>query len=139
MTDQALLLPRHLVQQLFHLAQASPGSEICGLISAANGSPHRCYPVANVSGDPAHLFDMDAQGQVQALRDMRERGETLFAIYHSHPYAPPEPSARDREYIGYPEACYLIISLNTKGVLEMRAWQAEGDALQERPLKIIRD
>jgi [CysO sulfur-carrier protein]-S-L-cysteine hydrolase len=139
MTDQALLLPRRLVQQLFHLAQASPGSEICGLISTADGSPRHCYPVANVSGDPAHLFDMDAQGQVNALREIRERGETLFAIYHSHPYAPPEPSARDREYIGYPEAYYLIISLNTKGVLEMRAWQVEGDALHERPLKIIRD
>lgn len=137
MTDQAILLPRPLVQQLFHLAQASPDSEICGLISAADGSPRRCYPVANVSGDPAHLFDMDAQGQVQALRDIRERGETLFAIYHSHPYAPPEPSARDREHIGFPEAYYLIISLNTKGVLEMRAWQADADLLRERPLKII--
>ncbi len=139
MTEPAILLPRPLVQQLFHLAQASPDSEICGLISAANGSPHRCYPVRNVAGDPAHLFDMDDQGQVNALRDIRERGETLFAIYHSHPYAPPEPSAKDCEQISFPEAYYLIISLNTKGVLEMRAWQPEGGALRERPLKIIQD
>lgn len=138
-TEQAILLPRPLVQQLFHQAQASPEQEVCGLISRGGDTGMRCYPVANVAGDPTHLFDMDAQGQVNALRDIRARGETLFAIYHSHPYAPPEPSARDRAQISYPEAYYLIISLNTKGVLEMRAWQAVDDKMREVPLRIIRD
>lgn len=139
MTNKTILLPRQLVQQLFHQAQLSPESEVCGLISTTDDVNMRCYPVANVSGDPAHLFDMDAQGQVRALRKIRERGETLFAIYHSHPHAPPEPSARDREQLGFPDAYYLIISLNTKGVLEMRAWKPGSQDMQEVPLKIIRD
>jgi proteasome lid subunit RPN8/RPN11 len=139
MKTEKILLPRNLVQQMFHQAQASPDSEVCGLISAANGEVRRCYPVANVAGEPAHLFDMDPQGQVRALREIRERGETLFAIYHSHPHAPPEPSARDCEQISHPDAYYLIISLNTKGVLEMRAWKPVGRDMREVPLKIIRD
>lgn len=139
MTENAILLPRNLVQQLFHQAQASPDREVCGLISRTRDDGLRCYPVANVAGDPAHLFDMDAQGQVNALREMRERDESLFAIYHSHPYAPPEPSARDQVQLGFPEAYYLIISLNTKGVLEMRIWQNRDKQLRELPLKIIRD
>jgi [CysO sulfur-carrier protein]-S-L-cysteine hydrolase len=139
MKDEKILLPRNLVQQMFHQAQASPENEVCGLISAANGSVSRCYPVANVAGDPAHLFDMDAAGQVHALREIRERGETLFAIYHSHPHAPPEPSARDRELTAYPEAYHLIISLNTKGVLELRAWRPVAGGMAEVPVKIIPD
>jgi proteasome lid subunit RPN8/RPN11 len=139
MTRERIILPRNLVQQMFHQAQAAPESEICGLISAINGEARRCYPVPNVSGDPAHLFDMDPQGQIRTLREIRERGETLFAIYHSHPHTPPEPSARDRELTSFPEAYHLIISLNTKGVLEMRAWKPADHDMREVPLKIIRD
>ncbi len=54
---------------------------------------------------------------------MRENGEALFAIYHSHPTSPAEPSAIDLELAAYPDALYLIISLNTKGVLEMRGFR----------------
>lgn len=138
MTEPAIILPRTLVQDLFHQAQLSPKTEICGLVGAVNGEPQACYPVANVSGDPQHLFDLDEQGQIDAMRNMRERGQQLFAIYHSHPTAPPIPSARDHERIAYPEAYYLIISLNIKGVLELRAWKPEQDGMREIPLKIIR-
>ncbi|MGH8453648.1 MAG: Mov34/MPN/PAD-1 family protein [Nevskiales bacterium] len=139
MIPEKILLPRNLVQQMFHQAQALPDSEVCGLISAVGGAVMRCYPVANVSGDPTHLFDMDTQGQVRAMREIRERGESLFAIYHSHPHAPPEPSARDLELSTYPEAYHLIISLNTKGVLEMRAWKPIAGGMDEVPVKIIPD
>jgi len=137
MSTDVILLPRHLVQQVFHQAQASPETEICGLISSDPQGTLRGYPVANVSGEPTHLFDMDARAQVNAMREIRERGETLFAIYHSHPHAPPEPSARDREQISYPDAYYLIVSLNIKGVLEMRAWKPEAENLREVRLQII--
>ncbi|HEY9148296.1 MAG TPA: M67 family metallopeptidase, partial [Gammaproteobacteria bacterium] len=70
-----------------------------------------------------HLFAMDPQQQIDAMRHMREGGEELFAIYHSHPHAPPEPSRRDLQEAAYPEALYLIISLDTKGVLQMRGFR----------------
>jgi proteasome lid subunit RPN8/RPN11 len=54
---------------------------------------------------------------------MREQGEELFGIYHSHPHSPAEPSDTDLRQAGYPEALYLIVSLNTKGVLEMRGFR----------------
>jgi proteasome lid subunit RPN8/RPN11 len=93
--------------------------------------------VANVAAEPARRFEMDPAGQVAALRHMRERGEGMLAIYHSHPSAPPEPSVHDLAGLGYPEALYLIISLNIKGVLEMRAWQREDDTMRERVLTIL--
>jgi proteasome lid subunit RPN8/RPN11 len=57
------------------------------------------------------------------MRHMREAGEELFAIYHSHPHAPAEPSVRDIAEAAYPQAIYLIISLNTTGVLELRGFR----------------
>ena len=45
------------------------------------------------------------------MRTLRERGETLFAIYHSHPAGPATPRPPTFAEAAYPQALYLIISL----------------------------
>lgn len=120
MTD--LHIPRKLANQVLHLAQCSPDAEICGLISAKNGVPYRCYAIDNVASEPSQQFLLDAKQQIAAMATMREQSEELFAIYHSHPTAPALPSHTDLQLAAYPDALYFIISLNTKGILEMRAF-----------------
>lgn len=132
---QSITLPRRLVNIMLHHAQLSPSNEVCGLIGARAGVASQCYPVANVAGEPGHLFQMDPRAQIDAMRVMRERGESLFAIYHSHPDSPPAPSETDLREAGYPDALYLIISLDTTGVLEMRGWRLAPE-LQEVALEI---
>jgi proteasome lid subunit RPN8/RPN11 len=128
-------LPRALINQLLHHAQQSPVHEVCGLLGARDGVPVHCYPVANVAADPQRLFAMDPAQQIAALRTLRERGEELFAIYHSHPTTPPQPSAIDLAQARYPEALYLIISLQTQGVLEMRGFRLRGGVVSEVALE----
>jgi proteasome lid subunit RPN8/RPN11 len=123
MHDKEIHIPRPLVNQLLHYAQTSPEVEVCGLVGAKDGTPSHCYPVKNASTTPDCRFQMEPQDQIDAMRKMRERGEELFAIFHSHPAAPAEPSAVDLEQAAYPDAVYIIISLNTKGVLEMRGFR----------------
>ncbi|MDD5034997.1 MAG: M67 family metallopeptidase, partial [Methylococcaceae bacterium] len=95
-----------------------------------------CYPVANASANPQIRFQLDAAGQIESLRQMRERGEQWFAIFHSHPAAPAEPSAQDLADAAYPDALYLVISLNTQGVLEMRGFRIGADRSVEE-LKLV--
>ena len=135
---QAIQLPRKLTHQLLHLAQATPDQEICGLIGAnPAGLPSSCYPITNAASQPNQLFQLDAQQQIAAMKQMRERQETLFAIYHSHPSTPAEPSAADIEQASYPNVIHLIISLNTKGVLEIRAFLIEDRRVTELGLSLI--
>lgn len=131
-----VILPRWLVNQLLYHAQANPQREICGLIGACNGIPACCYPVSNIAPDPQWQFFMDPKEQIAAMRCMRERGEELFGIYHSHPATPPLPSKSDLAQAAYPEALYLIISLNTKGVLEMRGFRLQGEKYEEIELQL---
>jgi len=131
-----VILSRTLINELLSQAQHSPDEEVCGLIGSKRGSPSRLYPVTNIARERDHLFAMEPQAQIDAMRRMREAGEELFAIYHSHPHAPPEPSLRDLEEAAYPEALYLIISLNTKGVLEMRGFRLRGGAVQDVELGV---
>ena len=131
MNSTDIQIPRKLANQLLHLAQLSPDAEICGLISSHNGAPSRCYPIDNDAEHPAQRFLLNASQQIAALADMREREEALFAIYHSHPTAPALPSSTDLKLAAYPDALYLIISLNTKGILEMRGFHIHQQTAQE--------
>lgn len=125
MAKEMIQLPRKLTNQLLHLAQISSELEVCGLIGARHGIPTACYPVKNVAPSPAIRYELDPREQVEAMRHMRECNEELFAIYHSHPQGPAEPSAIDLASVNYPAVLYLIISLNTKGVLEMRGFRMD--------------
>jgi proteasome lid subunit RPN8/RPN11 len=139
MNSLDIQIPRKLANQLLHLAQLSPDLEVCGLVSSQNGVPCHCYPVANVAEQPAQRFLLDAAAQIAAIKAMRDCGEELFAIYHSHPTAPAIPSSTDLELAAYPDALYLIISLNTKGILEMRGFHINQQTAREIPLTLSED
>ncbi len=132
----AIQLDRALINQIMAHAQRNPEREVCGLVSTKDGELQPLYPIANVATDAGRLFAMDPRQQIDAMRRMREHGEQLFAIYHSHPHAPAEPSALDLEQAAYPEALYLIISLNTKGVLEMKGYRLQDKRLQPVELEL---
>jgi len=127
----AIAIPRPIVNQLLHLAQKSAEEEVCGLISRDARGFKTCYPVTNVARDKKRFFELDPKSQIDAMRRMRESGEELAAIYHSHPDAPPLPSLTDIQQHEYPDVLYLIISLNTKGVLEMRGFQIHDREIRE--------
>ena len=118
----AVRLPRPIVNQFLRLAQKSPAEEICGLISRDRNGFKTCYPVANAAADKKRFFVLDPRGQIEAMRTMREHGEDLAAIYHSHPETPPYPSVTDIAQHEYPGVLYLIISLGALGVPEMRGF-----------------
>ncbi len=124
-----LQLPRPLVSRLLAQAQASPDEEICGLIAGKqidddDSEPeYTLYPIDNIAPDRRRRYQLDPAQQIAAMRDMRERNKPLVCIYHSHPHSPAIPSATDMAEAGYPEAVYLIISLDVKGVIEMRGWR----------------
>ena len=135
-TMKSLTIPRTIVNKLLSEAQKNPEMETCGLVSEKHGSPCNVYPVANVSGDKQQLFEMDPAQQIAAMKSMRDNNESLFAIYHSHPHAPAQPSATDIAQASYPDALYLIISLDTRGVLEMRGFYLRQNDIEAVELHI---
>ena len=135
--SMALTLPRPFATRLLFEAQKKPDEEVCGLVGQDDDGRFYLHPVANVAADRRRCFEMDPQGQIRAMRQMREAGQSLLAIYHSHPDTPPEPSSRDLDALGHPDALYLIISLNIKGVLEMRGWRRTADGVEEVTLRVM--
>ena len=131
MTLAEIKISRKITNQLLHFAQISPTKEVCGLIGSQQGRPSSCYPIDNISDQPQQQFLLDPQQQIAAMTKMRERHENLLAIYHSHPTSPAEPSKIDIDMAAYPDALNFIISLNTKGVLELRSFKLGRESAKE--------
>lgn len=125
-----LSLPVALRAAILEHAQATPAAEVCGLLGGRGDLVVSRYPIANVATEPADTFEMDAREQLAAFKTMRERGEALSGIYHSHPAGPAEPSARDLEWAAYPGVPYLIVSLATPGVPVLAGFVFDGGAFQ---------
>jgi proteasome lid subunit RPN8/RPN11 len=108
-------------------------------VSCINHQPVRCYPIKNVAALPRQQFLLDAEQQIAAMKTMRVQVDALFAIYHSHPTSPTIPSTTDLELAAYEDALYLIISLSTKGVLEMRGFHIHHKTAQEVVLTLAEE
>jgi proteasome lid subunit RPN8/RPN11 len=129
--QKTLYLPRPLVNKLLAHAQSNPEIEACGLIGNDEENEKHYYPVDNISNNPSCRFLMDAPQQISAMKKMRDKKQALFAIVHSHPTSQAIPSDLDIAENSYKNAVYIIISLNTKGVLEMRAYTQKDGSMHE--------
>jgi len=113
MTASTLVIDRRLAIHLLHVAQVAAPEAIDGLVIAdASGVPQRFLP-----------------------REQAEQQNTasLWAKLYSTPTAAAVPTAADM----HPTLLTLVISLNTKGVLELRAWVQQNGAPLERAVSII--
>ena len=106
------LLEQQLNEIISHAREAAP-NECCGLIGGTNnGQTQTIYRTKNIAADPLVSYEAAPDDLFAAQRAMRDRGEELLAIYHSHPRSSdPQPSATDVRLAYYPAAVYLIVGL----------------------------
>jgi proteasome lid subunit RPN8/RPN11 len=100
------------LEEIFAYAKEAAPAECCGLIGGERDHATSLYPMRNVAADTNVSYEAAPEDLFSAQRQMRERGEELLAIYHSHPRsAEPAPSETDVRLAYYPQAVYLIIGL----------------------------
>lgn len=119
-----LRLRRTLVEGMKAHARAAAPEECCGLVGGRAGEAASVYHLRNVSDAPTVAYDVAPEELFNAQRLMRARGETLVAVYHSHPRsAEPAPSTTDVRLAFYPSAIYFIIGFDTAGECVLRAFR----------------
>src|SRR5437763_16787450 len=88
-------LRRTLVEEMLAHARAAAPEECCGLVGGRGSDAASVYQLRNVAPAPSVAYDVAPEELFLGQRVMRERGETLIVIYHSHPntdYTPPSLS-----------------------------------------------
>jgi [CysO sulfur-carrier protein]-S-L-cysteine hydrolase len=113
LTTPLIQLRREHVDAMIAHARETAPQECCGLIGGiAETKAVTLYRLRNVTRNPESSYEAAPEDLFAAQRQMRERGEELLAIYHSHPRAAdPSPSDTDVRLAYYPSAKYLIIGL----------------------------
>lgn len=135
-TETALILPRRLALRILAAAQNAAPNRTAGVVGCDADGPVAFLQLRNGAPQPETQV-VHASGDIQAARFALDgRGLGLWAYVISHPAGPAEPKAEDFRNSPYADAVHLVISLSTKGVLEMRAWQRVGTEPRERVLKI---
>lgn len=108
-----LTLDSNQRQQIFASATQAAPDECCGLIGGDGERATSLYPMRNVAANAQVAYEAAPEDLFAAQRQMRERGEQLLAIYHSHPRATePQPSETDVRLAYYPQASYFIVGLS---------------------------
>ena len=110
-------------------------NECCGLIAAADGTPVKVFPMRNADASPA-TYRLDGREQLHAFDEMDEQGWELWGIYHSHTHSEAYPSETDRRLAFYPEARYLVLSLQERDAPVLRSFFISEDGVDEEELVI---
>jgi len=130
-----LIIPKDLLEKILHHCRTDFPNEACGILSGKGGRVSRAYAMTNIEPSPvSYLMDPDEQLSVQ--KKMREQGEGMTAIYHSHPQSPAYPSAKDVNLAFYEDAFYLIVSLSEGDIHEVKAYSIVEGRVSEALLTI---
>jgi proteasome lid subunit RPN8/RPN11 len=115
-------ISQSLIDEMVAHAQEDLPNECCGMVGGADGEASAVIPVVNSAASPLR-FEMDPQGQYNALKAIEDGGGELLAIYHSHTKSAAYPSQTDvNQAVNWPDAIYLIVSLQEADAPDVKGY-----------------
>ncbi len=119
---ETLTLPLAIRAEIVDHARDHWPRECCGVIAGRGGDPTRLHRLTNLEpGVDRYLFDDEEFFRV--YWEIENRGDSLLAVYHSHPVTVAYPSKTDVAFAFWPEAVYLICSLQVPETPVIRAFR----------------
>jgi [CysO sulfur-carrier protein]-S-L-cysteine hydrolase len=122
-------------------ARAEYPNEAAGLIigdayAAADGRALRFEATRNKAASPLR-YEIDPDDLYRLTIATDDADEVFWAIVHSHTHSPAVPSPTDVGLAFYPDALYVLVSLNddaadpATGAPSMRAWRIVDGTVHE--------
>ena len=133
----SLELPTPFVKGMLEHARHEYPNECCGLLAGRGGRVERLYRGVNVDRSP-YTYRLDPLEQLRIFKEIDAEGLELLGIYHSHTQSPAYPSRTDVAKAFYPDAVYVIVSVNngnaSDGEPVVRAFRIRDGAITEEEL-----
>jgi proteasome lid subunit RPN8/RPN11 len=133
--DRYITISARLARAIEEQALSARPAEVCGLLSGDGRQITDLHPLRNQSPQPQTKYFAAPEDLFAAMRRIRESGQVLMGIYHSHPSSPAYPSPADVEMAFYPDALYFIISLEPR--TQLRAFKIEESKVEEVRVVVI--
>lgn len=137
----SVVIPAAIRAAIVAQARAEDPNEACGLIvgevSAAHGGTALRYePTKNAAASP-YRYEIDAADLYRVSVAADDVDEMIWGIVHSHTHTPAVPSPTDIGLAFYPDALYLLVSLDedeadpATGEPSLRAWRIVDGTIHE--------
>ncbi len=139
-----LSIHRTDLQTIIDHCRAGLPNESCGMLGGRNGTVAKVYPMKNAKPGPDY-YEMDPEEQFRVMKDIRESGMELTALFHSHPYGQAYPSSVDVQQAywpgtdlpNYPDAIYMIVSFMDPANPQARGFTIEQGTVNEVPITVL--
>jgi [CysO sulfur-carrier protein]-S-L-cysteine hydrolase len=131
-----LKIPKTIHDRILAHARDEAPKECCGLLAGKNGTAETIYPMTNIHQSPA-TYMIDPKEQFAVFKEMRAKENDLVAIYHSHPATAAYPSATDVRLAYYPDAVYVIVSLENPAHPVLKAYRIVENKISPEEFKIL--
>ncbi|MBI5166851.1 MAG: M67 family metallopeptidase [candidate division NC10 bacterium] len=130
------ILDKGFAEEMIAHAREEVPNEACGLLAGVNGRVTKLYRCSSAEKSPYRYF-VDAKEQLQAMREIDEKGWELLGIYHSHTHTEAYPSKTDVELAFYPDALHFIVSLADWEQPVIRAFRIVDEKIIEVKLLMV--
>jgi len=130
-----LKIPKNIHSDLFAHAQEGFPLEVCGILGGTGDTVSACYRMTNTDASNEH-FMMDPKEQFSVVKDLRAKGISMLAIYHSHPETPARPSEEDIRLALTPDVSYVIISL-AGAEPDIKSYKISAGSVQAESVEVI--
>jgi [CysO sulfur-carrier protein]-S-L-cysteine hydrolase len=116
-----------IVDEVVAHAREDAPNECCGMLGGSDGRAITVYRATNAEASPLR-YSIDAREQFDLMRRIEDAGEELVGIYHSHTRSAAYPSQTDVNLAGWPDAVYVIVSLEGPGGPDVKGfWIRDGE------------
>ncbi len=106
--------------------------EACGLLAAerADGPIVQVYPMRNVEDSPIG-YSLDPKEQLHVEKQMRQAGQRMAGIFHSHTASAASPSSVDVGLALSPDLSYVVVSLKDQARPAFKSYRIDGTQITE--------
>ena len=127
---ERLRLPDSIREEIIAHARDHAPRECCGVIAGKNGEITQLYRLTNLE-QSVNRYLIDDEEFYRVYWEIENRGEELLSVYHSHPVTVAYPSKTDVEFAFWPQAIYLICSLQFEDAPVIRGFRIIDGAISE--------
>ena len=125
-----------MVEEMIAHSREEAPNECCGMIGGADGSATTLYRTRNAEESPLR-YSIHSQDLIDTTNAIENAGEELVGIYHSHTGSAAYPSQTDVNLAAYPDAVYVIVSLEDPQNPEVRGFWIRDGHIDEAELDVV--
>ncbi len=129
-------IKREIIDRIVQHARQEAPVEACGYLAEKNEIVVKSFELTNVDKAREH-FSFDPKEQFEVLRQAREEGCDISAVYHSHPITPARPSQEDIELAYDPNLSYVIVSLAEKKP-DIQSFRIKNKEVKREKMEIVK-